>query len=52
MLLLNVVASRELSHDTKIVITNHVAIDQSAREIEAVKNMPKSIINHLLQCTK
>jgi hypothetical protein len=30
---LNVIAGRELSHDTKIAITNRAAAGQSAREI-------------------
>jgi hypothetical protein len=45
---LNAIASCELSHDTKIAITNRAAAGQSAREIEAAENTPKSTIDFLL----
>jgi hypothetical protein len=49
---LNAIAGCELSHDTKIAITNRAAAGQSAREIEAAENTPKSTIDSLLQRTK
>jgi transposase len=49
---LNTIAGCELSHNTKIAITSRAAVGQSAREIEAAENTPKSIINSLLQRTK
>jgi transposase len=49
---LNAIAGCELSHDTKIAITSRAAAGQSAREIEAAENTPKSTIDSLLQRTK
>jgi transposase len=51
-LLLNAIAGCKPSHDTKIAITNRAAAGQSAREIEAADNTPKSTIDSLLQRTK
>jgi transposase len=49
---LNAIAGCELCHNTKIAITSRAAAGQTAREIEAAENTPKSIINSLLQRTK
>jgi transposase len=49
---LNAIAGCELSHDTKIASTSRAAARQSAREIEAAENTPKSTIDSLLQRTK